>query len=148
MELITQTQADIFLASYRKTGLLQKSARQAGLTKHDIEAYAKKQSAEGETFALNLQQAAEDWSDTIRAEITRRAIDGVDEDVFYKGEWIASKRVYSDTLLSKMAEAALPEYKKQAEQPQAAISIQINTFGDAPKSTVVIEDITPYTSLE
>jgi hypothetical protein len=40
-----------------------------------------------------------------------------------------------------MAEAILPEFKKAAEQPSAAISIQINTFGDkAP--TVTIDELT------
>jgi hypothetical protein len=39
-----------------------------------------------------------------------------------------------------MAEALLPEYKKAAEQPQAAIQISINTFGDkAP--TVIIDEL-------
>jgi hypothetical protein len=140
-ELITQTQADIFLAAYRKTGLLQQSARQAGLTKHDIEAYTKKPTAEGETFALNLQQAAEDWSDTIRAELSRRAIDGIDEDVFYKGEWIATKRVYSDSLLTLMATATLPEYKKNQESQQGGVTIQINTFADKPPSIVIDEQL-------
>jgi transcriptional regulator len=140
MDLITTTQQDLFLAHYRQTGLFQQAARTAGTTKQEIERYCKKETADAETFALNLQAANDDWADVVRKEVTRRAIDGVEEAVYYKGDEVGTKTVYSDTLLSKMAEAILPEFKKAAEQPQAAISIQINTFGDKAQ-TVIIDEL-------
>jgi hypothetical protein len=140
MELITTTQQDLFLQHYRRTGLFQQAARAAGTTKQQIERYCKKESADAETFALNLQAANDDWADVVRKEVTRRAIDGVKEDIYFKGDVVGTKMVYSDTLLAKMSEALLPEYKKAAEQPQAAIQISINTFGDkAP--TVIIDEL-------
>jgi hypothetical protein len=144
LQLITNTQQDTFLAAYRKTGLMQQSAKLAGLTKHDIETYCKRNTAEAESFLLNLQDASDSWADTIREEITRRAVTGVDRDVFYKGMWVATEKVYSDTLLVKMAESTLPEYKKAVEKETGGITIQINTFTDgATPVATIVEDITP-----
>jgi hypothetical protein len=146
LQLITNTQQDVFLAAYRKTGLMQQSAKLAGLTKHDIETYCKRNTAEAESFLLNLQDASDSWSDVIREEISRRAIEGVDRDIYYKGMWVATEKVYSDTLLVKMAESTLPEYKKAVEKETGGIVIQINTFTDGAKPMDTI-DITPtYTS--
>jgi hypothetical protein len=144
LQLITNTQQDVFLAAYRKTGLLQQSAKLAGLTKHDIEQYCKRNTAEAESFLLNLQDASDSWSDTIREEITRRAITGVEEAIYYKGMFVDNKTVYSDTLLVKMAESTLPEYKKQEVKDPGGITIQINTFTDGAQPTAtIVEDITP-----
>jgi hypothetical protein len=137
IQLITDAQQDIFLAAYRKTGLLQKSAKIAGLNKHQIDKFSKGNTAEAETFALNLQDAADSWGDTIREELTRRAIDGIDENVYYKGQWLETKRVYSDSLLTLMATSTLSEYKKTPEQATGGVVIQINTFSDKPASVVI-----------
>lgn len=51
--------------------------------------------------------------ENIRAEIKRRAIDGVDEPVFHLGEVVGHIRKYSDRLLGAMAKANLPEYREQ-----------------------------------
>jgi hypothetical protein len=140
---ITPTQQDAFLAVYRATGLFNKAAQAAGVTKSDIEAYCKGQTGDAENFMLNVQDAIGTWQDTIESEITRRAITGIDRDIFYKGEWIATEKVYSDTLLVKLAEAKLPDFKKQEVKDSGGITIQINTFTDgaAPTATIV-EDIT------
>ena len=139
--LITESQVEVFLTAYRKTGLMQQSAKLAGLNKHSIDKYAAGKTAASENFALNLQDAAETWSDVIRTELTRRAIDGIDRDIYYKGEYVATEKVFSDPLLIKMAEATLPEYKKATEQQQPAITISINTFSEKEPQLVV--DVTP-----
>ena len=145
LTLITDSQIEVFLTAYRKTGLMQQSAKLAGLSKHDIDKYAAGKTAASENFALNLQDAAETWSDVIRSEITRRAIEGIDRDIYFKGRWIATEKVFSDPLLSKMAEATLPEYKKTADIQPPAISIHINTFQpDAP--ALVVDTTATYIS--
>ena len=123
LQRITPTQVDVFLSQYRKHGLMHRAAQAAGLTKHQISTYAKGKTPEAEQFALNLEAAAEEWGDTIRSEITRRAIDGVERDIYYKGMYVASEMVYSDTLLVKMAESTLPEYKKAVEKETGGIKI-------------------------
>lgn len=50
--------------------------------------------------------------EAIRAEIRRRAIDGVEEPVYYQGDVVGQVTRYSDSLLAKLAEAHLPEFQK------------------------------------
>lgn len=50
----------------------------------------------------------------IRAEVRRRAIDGVDEPVFHQGQIVGTITRYSDRLLYAMAKARLPEYQDTA----------------------------------
>jgi hypothetical protein len=92
---------------------------------------------------LNVQDAIGTWQDTIESEITRRAITGIDRDIYYKGEWVATEKVYSDTLLVRLAEAKLPDFKKQEVKDPGGITIQINTFTDSTPPTVIIDESTP-----
>lgn len=60
--------------------------------------------------ALNEAQRV-GWAG-LESEAIRRAVHGVNEDVYYKGMAVGTKTVYSDGLLGKLMEARLPEYKK------------------------------------
>lgn len=65
----------------------------------------------------------------IETEIVRRAITGVDEAVYYKGFKVDTKKVYSDTLLVKLAEARVPAYKKgESSNPTFNGPTQINVM--------------------
>lgn len=139
---ITPTQQDTFLTVYRATGLMQKAAKAAGTTKSQIEKFVQGKHAEAETFALNLQDAADTWADTIRTEVTRRAIEGIPKGIYHKGMLVDTELVYSDTLLVKMMEATLPEYKKTPEANTGGVQIVINTFSDKPVPEVIV-DVTP-----
>lgn len=48
----------------------------------------------------------------LESEAIRRAVEGVDEDVWYKGLIVGEKKSYSDSLLAKLLEANLQSYKK------------------------------------
>jgi hypothetical protein len=139
LALVTPTQQDQFLTVYRQTGLWNKAARAAGTTKSEIQRYCESKTEDAETFLLNIQAASGDWADTIEAEMTRRAIEGVEKDVYYKGQVVGTEIVYSDTLLAKMADAHVPVYAKTKEQESGGISIQINTFTDQSPPQVIIE---------
>lgn len=49
----------------------------------------------------------------IESAIIERGIYGVQEDVYYKGDVVGHKTVYSDGLLGKLAEARIPAYNKK-----------------------------------
>lgn len=51
----------------------------------------------------------------IRREIMRRALEGVEEDVWHNGEVVGSKRVFSDRLLEFAGRTYLPEARNQLE---------------------------------
>lgn len=53
----------------------------------------------------------------LESEATRRAT-GYDEDVYYKGESVGVKKVYSDSLLAKLMEARVPAYTKKVDAAQ------------------------------
>lgn len=48
----------------------------------------------------------------LESEARRRAVEGVSEPVFYKGDVVGYKQQYSDGLLGKLLEARVPAYKK------------------------------------
>jgi hypothetical protein len=145
LQAITPSQQDLFLQAYRTHGLFTKAAQAAGVTKGQIEKYCQAQTADAEQFQINVQEAAAQWADTIEAEITRRAITGIDKDIYYKGEWIATEKQYSDTLLLKLAEVRNPDFAKAKDVAPPAITIQINTFQpDAP--ALVVDTTATYIS--
>jgi hypothetical protein len=149
LALVTPTQQDIFLTVFRETGLWHKAAASAGTTKSAIQRYCENKTDDAEVFLLNIQEAAGQWADTIEAEMTRRAIDGVEKDVYYKGQIVGTEIVYSDTLLSKMADAHIPAYAKTKEQESGGVSIVINTFQDqAPQVIVEAQSPTYISDLE
>ena len=69
----------------------------------------------GEEFKANYDDAVLAYSDVVRAEVHRRAIDGVDEDVYHQGQAVGTKRVYSDSILLAMAKAVVPEYNAKLD---------------------------------
>jgi hypothetical protein len=145
LQAITPSQQDLFLQAYRTHGLFTKAAQAAGVTKGQIEKYCQAQTADAEQFQINVQEAAAQWADMIEAEITRRAITGIDKDIYYKGEWIATEKQYSDTLLLKLAEVRNPDFAKAKDVTPPAITIQINTFQpDAP--ALVVDTTATYIS--
>ena len=56
-------------------------------------------------FKEKVQLAKLEAMDMVEAAITHRGIEGVDEPVFYQGEQVGTKKVYSDTLLMERARA-------------------------------------------
>ena len=56
-----------------------------------------------------MDHAREGAADTLEAEARRRAIEGVEEPVFHKGEQVGTLRKYSDVLLIFLLKGARPE---------------------------------------
>lgn len=83
-----------------------------------------------------LKARREELSEQLRDEIKRRAIDGVDEPVFYQGVRMDTKKVYSDALLIAAAKANLPEYQQQ-EKPQVTVNVQLNVAIEFIKNEVL-----------
>lgn len=64
-----------------------------------------------EAFRTALVEARAAMLDAVRAEIYRRAVEGVERRVYYQGVELETVREYSDTLLVLMAKS-LPEYRE------------------------------------
>lgn len=65
-------------------------------------------------LADDYHEARGRGEEEIRAEIRRRAIDGVEEPVFHQGQVVGTVTRYSDRLLYALAKSRLPEYQETA----------------------------------
>lgn len=62
----------------------------------------------------------------------QRGVHGVEEDVWYKGEAVGTKRVYSDGLLQTLLKAKVPEFAKDGEG--AGVNVQVNVANLMPRA--------------
>jgi hypothetical protein len=67
------------------------------------------------------------------SEATRRAVRGIEEDIYYKGEVVGQKTLYSDGLLSKLLEANIPKFSKS--QDAANVNVNVNVANIMPRAT-------------
>lgn len=102
-----------FLAAYAENGNVTQAAEIADVDRslhyvwlHDDETYA-------DAFKAAQGQAG----DRLEQEARRRAIEGVEKPVFYKGEECGRVQEYSDTLLIFLMKGAMPDkYKERVAQ--------------------------------
>ena len=62
-----------------------------------------------EVYAEKVEQAIQEACQEVEEAITHRAIDGVDEPIYFQGQLVGYKKAYSDNLLMERARALLPE---------------------------------------
>ena len=94
-----------FLTAFRRTGSVTGAAREAGVSRS---AHYKWVEVDPE-YAEQFENANEEMVDGLEQEARRRALEGVDEPVYYKGERVGSFRRYSDALLILLLRAKRPE---------------------------------------
>lgn len=66
-------------------------------------------------FAAAWEVVDQAINDEIRSEIARRAIDGWEEPVYYKGDQVGRVRRFSDQLLMFLARSKMPEFRERTE---------------------------------
>ncbi len=94
-----------FLAAFAECGNISEAAKIAEINRmshyHWLET--------DERYAVVFDQATEIACDHLEAEARRRAVEGVNEPVFYHGEVCGTVRKYSDTLLIFLLKGARPD---------------------------------------
>ncbi len=101
-----------FLAALRATYSVQHAAAAASI--HRATAYRWR--AADEAFADAWDQALEGCKDRLEQSLFQRAVDGVEEPVFYKGKQCGSVRRYSDAAAIFLLKGGRPEkYRERAE---------------------------------
>ena len=103
--MISDEQIASFIQHLQTTGLEAASARAAGATLHTIN----KTRSEDAGFDAQVQEAIEFFNDSLEREAIRRARDGIEKPVYYKGEQVDVVREYSDTLLAKLLTGRRPK---------------------------------------
>ena len=94
----------IFLEALAETGNVKLSAETACVNRRT--AYRGRKSSD--KFAREWDEAMEEATDLLKAEARRRAFNGVQEPVFYKGKKVDTVTKYSDTLLIFLLKAHDP----------------------------------------
>lgn len=75
--------------------------------------------------AERVQEAARVGNMGLVSAAIKRAVVGVEEDVYYKGLVVGSKTNYSDTLLTTLLKAKVPDFHKDAEGGAVQVNVQI-----------------------
>lgn len=83
-----------FLDHLRESANISASARAVGISSSSVYALRERDA----DFRASWDEALEDAYDVLEAEARRRAFEGVDEPVFYKGIEVGYVRKYSDSL--------------------------------------------------
>lgn len=97
-------------ARVEATGVKYASCREFGFSGAVVVKRIKELKDLGQPEWLELWEESLDlFADRLEAEMARRAIEGYDEPVFYRGEEVGSIRKHSDTLAITLAKAVRPE---------------------------------------
>jgi len=94
-----------FLTAYAETGNVTQAAETAGI--HRDTHYAWLESDQG--YPAAFATAGEAAADRLEAEARRRAVEGVEQPVWYHGMQVGSARRYSDRLLMFLLRGVRPE---------------------------------------
>lgn len=109
-----------FLKYLARTGKVNFSAAKAGYSDSTFLQRLRKQDPE---FALLWDEAVEAAADKLEDEALRRAVDGVDKPILYKGEIVAYEKEYSDQLLMFVLRGTRPaKYRDQNIQVGGTIN--------------------------
>ena len=102
-----------FLNYYISCGTISKAAKKAGISRQTHYDWLKndKKGFYRKAFELADKMAA----DLLEEEAFRRAVEGDTQVVYYKGQEVGRKRVYSDQLLAILLKGTKPQYRENTE---------------------------------
>lgn len=98
-----------FLTEVKRTGLVATAARNAGTNSRRI----KTECEQDKEFEADLKECLMIYAETIQAELHKRAVEGVEEDVYFQGQVCGQKINYSDALLTTLVKAKSPEFREK-----------------------------------
>ena len=116
-----------FLNALVEYGTIRRAAKECGLSRQAH--YFWMQDDEYRTAYAKAREMA---NDLIEEEAYRRAVEGQDVKVYYKGEEVGAKKIYSDALLALLLKGAFPDkYKDRVQEEHVGDgSAEISWEGD------------------
>lgn len=105
---------NIFIQALKEHGNVTAAAKQAGLSRSRVY----RQRAQSAEFSQAWDHAIDEATDRLAGEAVRRALDGVEEVRYFKGEPIGVVRKYSDQLLMFLLKAYKPSTFGHARRAQ------------------------------
>ncbi len=110
----------LFLKALTETVNVTLSCRKAGVPRRTVYDWREADAA----FADRWDEALEEGIDLLEAEVHRRAFEGVERPVYYKGERVGEWRHYSDALATFLLRAHRPEKYRDAPKAKPAASVE------------------------
>jgi len=108
----------LFLAAYARCGLIGLAAESAKLHRNAHARWLKG----GEAYRKAFEDSRERAIEAMESEARRRAVEGVQEAVWYEGTKCGTRQRYSDPLLMFLLKAARPD--TYAERAQVAMDVR------------------------
>lgn len=105
---ITHVDKRRFLVSLSETGSVFRAAELTGVSRYNHPHWKKTDEEYAEAAELAMFIAC----DKLEVEARRRAVDGIEDPVFYQGEKVGVVKRYSDNLLQFLMKGAMPEKYK------------------------------------
>lgn len=105
--ILDDEKINLFLEELRRTGLVATSARSVGTNSRTINRAIEND----QEFAEAYEEALLEYQELLQAEMHRRAVEGVEEEVYFQGVPVGTKTVYSDSLLATLTKAKVPEFR-------------------------------------
>lgn len=110
-----------YLAAYSILGSVMYAAKSAGIAVSTVTNWQRND----ETFKEYYDIAEQAHAEYLEVEAQRRAVMGVEEDVWYQGEKVGTKIAYSDNLLKFLLQGARPQkYRRQSK-------VEVKADGDS-----------------
>lgn len=101
-----------FLQHYRELCVIGKACEATGISRSVIQWWREND----KSFVEAFEGARQDITEKLEVEAIRRAYEGVDEPVYYRGFNVGTIKRYADTLLIFLLKGAAPEkYRERAE---------------------------------
>jgi hypothetical protein len=125
---ITESRKKVYLEVLRRTGSKRAAARAASPHADGAEGARSSFRAlerRDPTWALAVRAALDDAVGLVEETIAERAVEGVDEPVYQKGELVGFRKVYSDTLLLRLAARLAPEAWSERQRTELSGSVGV-----------------------
>jgi hypothetical protein len=126
-----------FLKLLSETGMVNKTCKALNITRQAM--YAYKRDPKNKKFDQDWKDAQDMAIELLEDESFRRAFNGLEKSVWYKGQVVGIERVYSDTLLMNRLQAERPDkyqYRAKVEGNLTAdLTVKIVKFSDGNKDT-------------
>lgn len=123
--VLAERKKQIFLSILAQTGKVIDAAKAVGYY-DSAEMY--KHRREDEEFAEAWDLALKAAGDVIEAEAIRRAVQGVQKPVFYKGQVVGYETQYSDGILTTLLKGHKPQYKEGGNNVQVNTNIGVTVL--------------------
>lgn len=125
---VSREDCEHFLLLLREYGIASYAARELGRSEVCFQVLR----SQNRDFAAAWDWAEREASDRLELEARKRAVQGIQKPIWYKGDEVGSETVYSDSLLNTLLKAKHRDFKQVDEESDRR---------DAPVQQIVINTI-------